>query len=271
LFVPVQLLAHQPPYVPITATREGSYWNLVIPDALASGVITPGSAEANAALRYLLLHGSRLLGLLRFDMGGSRLPGYASSGSDNVYELSLERFLADNHLGDLLALTLYGQLAAGMTENTFVSGEGATIAPVPGERYRSMYLPPNSTSNASFLECLRLMLVHETRAGGLELGYGTPRSWLAAGKTIAVRSAPTTRGPVSFTIAARRGALAATVSPPTGARSLSLRLRLPAHERLGRVTVGGRPYTRVDRATATIDLSGLKGSIELTATLLGAS
>src|SRR5581483_8547737 len=214
------------------------------PDALASGVIRPGSAEADDALRYLLRHGSRLLGLLRFDYGRPNgLPGYETEGSDDVYALGVERFLADNHQADLLALTLYGQLAAGMTENTFVSGEGATIAPVPGQGERSMYLPPNSTSNSSFLECLRLMLVHET-AHGVELAAGTPRWWLKPGKRIAVRDAPTAFGRVSYTLTARRGSVDVDVSPPA-AGSLSLRLRLQRGERLGRVTLDGRPLAHV--------------------------
>jgi hypothetical protein len=269
LFVPVELLAGESPYEHITDSRAGSYWNLVVPDALASGLIRAGSTEAHGILRYLLAHGSRLLGLVRFDYGGGALPGYATSGSDDVYELGVERFLADNDEADLLGLTLYGQLAAGMTENTFVSGEGATIAPEDGETERSMFLPPNSTSNTSFLECLRLMLVRET-AHGVELGYGTPRRWLAAGRQIAVRQAPTAFGPVSFTVDSRPGAVHVTVTPPQ-AHSLTLRLRLPQGRRLGRVTVDGQPFSRVDRATATVDLSGLSGPVELTAVVLGGS
>ena len=85
-------------------------------------------------------------------------------------------------------LSLYGQLAAGMTRGTFVAGEGATVAPLGGERYRSMYLPPNGAANAAFLETLRLLLVHET-PDGLELAPATPRAWLAPGKRIVVRRA----------------------------------------------------------------------------------
>ena len=270
LFVPVQLLDGEAPYPNLTASRAGSYWNLVIPDALASGLIPPGSKEAEGVIDYLLDHGSRLLGLLRFDFGRPNdLPGYTVSGADDVYELSLERFLADNDQAGLLALTVYGQLAAGMTENTFVSGEGATIAPVPGQADRSMYLPPNSTSNASFLEGLRLLLVHET-ATGLELGYGTPRWWLGRGRRIVVRDAPTVFGRVSYRLAARPGAVDVNLTPPA-AGTLSLRLRLPAGERLGPVTLNGRPFARVDRATATLDLTGLREPVVLTAHVLGAS
>ena len=120
--------------------------------------------------------------------------------------------------------------------------EGASVAPLHGERYRSMYLPPNATSNAAFLEKLRLTLVHET-ANGLQLAYATPRAWLAPGKRITVRNAPTRFGPVSFTLAASRGAVHVTLDVPH-VRSLQLRLRLP-------------------HVTRTLDLGGRSGRIEL--------
>lgn len=47
-------------------------------------------------------------------------------------------------------LALYGKLAHGMTRKTFVSGEGHTIAPAPGEYFRSMCLPPNNANNDVF-------------------------------------------------------------------------------------------------------------------------
>ena len=81
LYVPARLLAGEQPHDRITATRVGSYWNLVIPDALASGLVPPGSAEARGILRYLDRHGSRLLGLLRFDYDKpNTLPGYRAAG-----------------------------------------------------------------------------------------------------------------------------------------------------------------------------------------------
>ena len=48
-------------------------------------------------------------------------------------------------------------------------------------------------------------------------------------------------------------------------KSLSLRLRLPHGLRLTRVTVGGKPWHRFDRASGTVDLTGRKGTVELTA------
>ena len=78
-------LAGEAPYEKLTATIAGSYWNLVTPYALSSGLFRPGSREAAGALRYLLIHGGRFLGLVRFDYrpgpgtnAASRLGGLAS-------------------------------------------------------------------------------------------------------------------------------------------------------------------------------------------------
>ena len=272
LFVPARLLDGESAYGSLTEARSGSYWNLVVPYALASGFFTPGSDETAGILRYLGLHGSRLLGLVR--AGAYALYGrsvvFPTSGTDEVYGINVARFLADNDRADQLVLSLYGELGAAMTPGTFVSGEGATVAPLHGESYRSMYLPPNGASNAALLETLRLMLVHETldRAGepyGLQLAYATPRAWLRPGETVAVRGAPTSFGPVSFSIAAANGSVRASVEVPHRAapKALSLRLRLPDGSRIAHVELGGRPWQRFDPASGTIDLSGRTGSLEL--------
>jgi hypothetical protein len=276
LFVPVPLLdSSQQPYGAVTDTLAGSYWNLVMPYALASGIFQPGSREATGLLRYLQTHGSRLLGLVRFRaFNESGKAGYRTPGVDDVYGLSVARFLADNGQADQLILSLYGKLGADMTQGTFVSGEGSTVGPVQGEYYRSMFRPPNSVNNAFFLETLRLMLVHETRdatgtPNGLELGYSTPRRWLLGGKLVSVRGMRTSFGPLSYTLRARRGSVTARLTVPRrlGSAALKLRLRLPNGERITSVTVGGRAFTRFDAASETVDLTGLHGRVDLVASV----
>src|SRR5262245_16521363 len=65
LFVPVRLLDDEPAYDSLVESRSGSYWNLVMPYALASGLFAPESPDARGVWRYMKLHGSRLLGLVR--------------------------------------------------------------------------------------------------------------------------------------------------------------------------------------------------------------
>jgi hypothetical protein len=171
-------------------------------------------------------------------------------------------------------LSLYGHLAAAMTRGTFVSGESASVAPLHGRRYRTMFLPPNGTSNAAFLETLRLTLVHETTGrhgdpAGLELAYATPRAWLEAGKRILVRSAPTSFGPVSFSIRVTERTVRASIDVPAqiALRSLRLRLRLPPGQRLSTITLGGRPYRAPRAGEETIVLPPRAEHLELVATV----
>jgi hypothetical protein len=273
LFVPVRLVDGEQPYRALTASRAGSYWNLVMPYALASGLFPPHSRQADRVLSYLLAHGSRILGLVR--AGAYSLYGKARfpvSGANQVYGLNVARFLADNDRADQLVLSLYGQLAAGMTAGTYVAGEGATIAPIRGEYYRKMLLPPNAGSNTTFLETLRLMLVHETRGprgapNGLELAFATPRQWLRRGAQIRVAAAPTSFGRISYELSARDRQIDAVVEVPRSSalKTVKLRLRLPAGRHLTSVRVGGRPYRRFDPETGTIALSGRQGYLEVVA------
>ena len=249
LFVPARLLDDETPYDSLVRARLGSYWNLVMPFALSSRFFAPGSAEARGVLQYMLGHGSRLLGLVRagaYALYGRTAP-FPVSGTDEVYGVDVARFLADNDRADELVLSLYGELAAAMTPGTFVSGEGASVAPLAGTSYRAMYLPPNSESNASFLETLRVMLVHET-ATGLELAFATPRAWLEPGKRISVARMPTSFGLLSFSIGVAPDGRSAHVHVLVPSRrppeSLALRLRLPTG------------------VTRTIDLTKKRGAVD---------
>jgi hypothetical protein len=271
LFVPASLLDERPPFRHLTATRDGTYWNLVVPYALASGFFAPHGAAATGLLRYLTRHGSRVLGLVR--AGAYRLaPADPSfSGTDQVYGVNVARFLADNDAADQLVLSLYGTLAAGLTRGTYVAGEAASVTPLHGERYRTMYLPPNNDGAAAYLETLHSMLVHETRRRdgaprGLELAFATPRQWLDPGKSISVNDAPTSFGPVSFSIARDANVVRLRVAAPSAPApaTLQVRLRLPAGERIAAVELDGEALP-FDRRTATIDLSGRRGELQVVA------
>jgi hypothetical protein len=274
LFIPIALLdGMEHPYVSVTDSLDGSYWNLVMPYALASGLFPPGSAATTGVLRYLQSHGSRMLGLVRFRAWPNvGKPGYRAPGSDDVYGTNLARFLADNGQADQLNQSHYGKLGPDMTANTCVSGEGSTIGPVDGEYYRSMFRPPNAANNAFFLETLRLLLVHETRAvdgtpDGLELAYSTPRRWLLPGRKIVVRGMHTSFGALSYSLRVGKGAVRVQLTVPRRVlpRTLQLRLRLPLGKRITGVALGGRAFARYDAGSGTIDLSGLKGRITLVA------
>ena len=160
---------------------------------------------------------------------------------------------------DELVLSLYGTLAGAMTPDTFVSGEAATVVPLQGQRLGSMYLPPNGGTSTSYLETLRLALVHERRSArgepiGLDLAFSTPRAWLGDGKTIQVVRAPTSFGLVSYVIR-RRGNVIRVVVDSAAAPSVRIRLRLPTGRRIGKVEMSGRRLA-FDPVSGTIRLPG---------------
>ncbi len=268
LFVPDQLSTKQPPFARLTASRDGSYWNLVMPYAFASGWFPAHSMAARGVLRYLLGHGSRLLGVPR-TYARTVYGDAPGAGVAQVYGLSTSRFLADNDQPEQLVLSLYGMLAVGMTAGTYVSGEAVSVLPVKRARDRSMFMPPNSGANASYLETLRQVLIHERRGrlgapAGLDLAFSTPRAWLGDGQEIDVRSAPTSFGKVTYSLVRHGSTIEGRLVLPAGGRC-RLRLRLPAGEQLVRVLIGSTKVL-VDRA-GTIDLGARRGAVAVHATI----
>ena len=202
---------------------------------------------------------------------GTNIPG--TGGLGQIYGLSVARLLADNDEPDQLVLSLYGQLAIGMTPDTYVSGEAVSVVPQGDAYYRKTYMPPNIGANSTFLETLRLMLVHERHGSdevprGLDLAFSTPRAWLGDGKTIEVNDARTSFGRLSYSIERTGPTVHVSIQPPSPLPSLRLRLRLPAGERIASVRLGGRPV-RFDRRSGTIDLSGRKGPLDLVVSVRG--
>lgn len=268
LFVPDQLTTKQAPFAQITATRDGSYWNLVMPYAFASGWFPPHSPAARGIIRYLLNHGARLLGVPR-TYARTVYGDTPGAGLAQVYGLSTSRFLADNDQPDQLVLSLYGMLAAGMTAGTYVSGEAISVLPVDGAYDRTMFMPPNSGANASYLETLHELLVHERRGplgapAGLDLAFSTPRGWLADGQQIEVKDAPTSLGKVSYTLTRSGSSIEGHLVLPKNAHA-RLRLRLPAGEKLVRVLVGSTAVAA--SSSGTIELGDRSGGVLVRATV----
>ncbi|HWB21701.1 MAG TPA: hypothetical protein VG652_02300 [Gaiellaceae bacterium] len=266
LFVPDQL--PQKPFSRLTATKDGSYWNLIMPSAFASGWFPAGTATTEGILRYLLGHGSRLLGLPR-TYAHSVYGQEPGAGVAPVYQLGVSRFLAAEDKPGLLDVSLYGLLAAGLTRGTYISGEAVSLLPVKGAYDRAMFMPPNTGANASFLGTVRELLVHERLGSGgapagLELAFSTPRAWLAPGKRIEVKGMPTSFGKVSYSLVRQGSNIDGRLVLPPGCRC-QLRLRVPAGERVAAASVGGTRVA-VDRS-GTISLGSRHGVLELQATV----
>jgi len=171
-------------------------------------------------------------------------------------------------------LTLYSKLAHGMTRDTFVNGEGATLGTHPEHAYRSSYGCNNSSSNALFLILLRHMLLYETFSDdtgvpeGLYLAYATPRHWLEHGEEIAIERAPTCFGELSYTVRSKlkqNKVLVDIVLPRRRkAKEVKIKIRVPdGTGRMKRVVVDGREHAAFDAEKEIIDISGYKGRITM--------
>ena len=193
----------------------GSYWNLVMPYALASGLFEPGGRQATGVLRYhaparLAPARSRPRGRLRpvrrrprpdvGDRSGLRAQHGALPGRQRPARPARAEPLRPPRGGHGPRHVRLGR-----------SGVGRPAA--RASRYRAMFLPPNGTSNAAYLETLRLTLVHETtdRARAAR----RPRARIRHASSVArspgngspCGTCPTSFGPVSYSIDvhARRG------------------------------------------------------------------
>ncbi len=263
-FVPVALYADELIHDPITANRVGCYWNIVIGYVLGSGIFPPGSEQEGWIPHYQEQHGGLCMGMLR--AGG----GYTFwTSSARINPLYGTRYALDTLRRDepeRALVCFYGMLAQGFTPNTFVSGEGCSLAPAdPGGRL--LYCPPNSAANAHFLSMLRNLLVQDWdldddgKPETLRLLFATPKRWLADGHTLTVDHAPTAFGPVSVRVHSNlaRGELTAEVnlSARNTPRQTLLRLRLPDGWSVIAARAAGERLSFP--SPDTVDISSLKG------------
>jgi hypothetical protein len=231
-FLPIAL-GEEEAHDPITATRLGSYWNLVIPQVLFSGVFPANSQTAGDVLQYIQANGGLCMGMTRVQ--SARGAWVNTQNIDDLYTTRYALALLERDEPDRALVTFYGKLAQGMTRDTFIDGEASGIVPLD-EFGRQMGLPPNSAANASFLEQLRYLLVQDYdldddgRAETLRLCFATPRRWLEDGKQIVVDRAPTQFGNVSLRIDSQleQNRVTAEIDlPPRAPAKTLLRLRLP--------------------------------------------
>ncbi|HEY2412444.1 MAG TPA: hypothetical protein VGI40_09390 [Pirellulaceae bacterium] len=269
-FVPIALLDKESIHDPITATRIGSYWNLIISYVTASRIFPPGSAEEKWIPAYLEQHGGLCMGMIR--AGGAQNTFW--TGPDRTNPLYGTRYALDTLRRDdpeRALVSLYGMLAHGFTRNTLIAAEGNTLAPVD-DGGRFFYCPPNSAGNAHFLSILRNLLVQDWdfdddgEPETLRLLYGTSRRWLEDGKQIVVERAPTAFGPVSVRAESRLNTGQVVVSADLPSRNPAkrtmLRARVPDGWRVTSAKIDGKSLA-VD-GNGSVDLSGRTGTVTVT-------
>lgn len=270
-FVPIALSGEESPYHPITGTKMGSYWNIMTPYVMGSGIFPPDSEAAAQTIRYLQEEGGLCMGMMRSRPNPTFWIG--TSNINQLYGLRYTLALLRRDEPDQALVNFYGVLAQGLTRDTFIGAEGTSIEPL--DRFgRQMYLPPNSASNAHALWTLRCLLLQDWdmdddgRPDTLRLLFATPRRWLRDGATLRVQRAPTAFGEVSLVVRSKlsKGSLTAEIDLPerTPRRTL-LRLRLPEGWRVATVHADGQRLQMVN--AETVDLSGRTGHLRVTASL----
>ena len=250
-FVPVALFGAEKPHDPITADVTGSYWNLLMPYVLGSGILD--ERRTRTAIDYLHQHGGIAMGMMRFHQHSGLFAN--ENGVDDLYSLRYVQALLKRDDVDRALVSFYGKLAQGFTRDTFVGGEGSGLIPIDS-RGRGMYLPPNASGNAFFLTTLRELLMQDQDMDDdgtpetLRLLFATPRSWLADGKTLKLENAPTAFGAISVNVtsALSRGELIVEIEPPAHApKTTLLRLRLPDEYVLESAAIGSQVVPLVQR------------------------
>lgn len=229
-FIPMSLLGDEKPYETLTATRLGSYYDLMAPYILGSEIYGSGSEREGWMVDYLRQHGGIAMGMIRSMPHQGEFKD--QPGVNVLYGLRYMLTLLRRDDRDHALVGFYGHLAQGMTRDTCIGGEGSRF--LHGDRWgRSFYLPPNSASNAMFLTTLRYLLIQDWvddrgRPDELRLLFGAPGRWFNDGAVLKVERAPTLFGEVSLETESRltQGEVRVTVLPPPR-RPNRLLIRLP--------------------------------------------
>lgn len=249
-FIPLALLSDEQAHDPLTATRKGSYYDLMAPYILGSEVFGIGSDRETWMIEYLRQHGGLAMGMIRSMPHQGEFNG--EPGVNVLY--GLRYMLAQLRRGDRqhALVGFYGHLAHGMTRDTFIGGEGSRF--FHGDEHgRSFYLPPNSASNAMFLTTLRYLLIQDWdltedgRPETLRLLDAIPPRWLADGTEIRAERAPTVFGEVSLRVQSRlkHGMITISIEPVARPPERpTLYLPDPPGYRVTGLELEGRPLTR---------------------------
>jgi hypothetical protein len=205
-----------------------------------SGVVDKGTVET--ILAYNSAHRGTVLGIF-----GNRRMAVAFQCYGEAYGLIQHDLIRE------FLLFYYAHAAHMHTRGTWTAFECVDMDRDQG-RYAAYCAPAQMTIPT----ITKWMLVFEDPlAATLWLGKATPRAWLAAGKRIAVKHAPTRWGSLSYEISSHldEGRVQASLSlPPALPGDTLLRLRVPKPHRMDSVSVSGQRWTSFDPIQETVQL-----------------
>ena len=176
-FIPNALFGGEPAHEVLTATRMGSYYDLMAPYIIGSGIFRSGSERETWMIDYLRQHGGVAMGMIRSTPHQGEFDG--EPGVNVLYGLRYQLALLRRDDREHALAGFYAHLAQGMTRDTFIGGEGSRF--FHGDRLgRSFYLPPNSAANATFLTTLRYLLIQDWEDEAGQARHASPplrRPW----------------------------------------------------------------------------------------------
>ena len=221
------------PYVPNDAQGSGRLFEVWYPTDVDSGPLHLSRLKAldpRSPLTTAMLHDHEDNLFIR-QWGTINEPVYNMQGT--VYLLRDEPKAAIR--------TFYSTMACAFSHSVF--------EPVEHRWGWGQYFGPPST-DGSWFELYRNMLIREQDDDTLLLLQATPRKWLEDGKQIRVERAPTYYGTLNLSVVscARKGEIHATVEMPNRSRphELLVRFRHPDAKRMREVAVNGRNWKDFD-------------------------
>ena len=185
------------------------------------------------------------------------------------YDLYLGRFMVESGEIDKFLALYYYLVTNHMSHGTHCNGEWPLPKTPDDKRNSVINVQPHDHSNAGFHFMTRTMLIYEDDKS-IHLLRAIPSWWLAqTQKSIEVKQAPTTSGPISFTLRRVADRLEALISLPERApdKTIEVHLPLPSGSRLGQVEINGKPWTKYDLTKNVVSFSGLTGNVRLFVTV----
>lgn len=194
-----------------TGYTANGYYGLLASCLLETGVLRHDDARADVLVDMLRRKGGLQVGVCSFfDM------------IDHAYAWGYWDTCLRRDEPKRAILGLYGSMAYGMSRDTYAAVECTAIR--TGENMATL---PHTYSNTVQVRLLRNMLLRES-GDDLQIGFAVPRSWLAPGRRLAVREAPTRFGPASFSMEADAdgSSIRVHLDPPPGGVEGAIRVRL---------------------------------------------
>jgi hypothetical protein len=221
------------PYVPceaLTPRRMMEVWYPTDVDGGATHLLRLRAVDANGALAESLLndHEDTLY-----------LKGWGMANEPVYNQQGLAYLLRDEPKAAIR--TFYSQMACAFSHSVYESVEHRWT-------WGQYFCPPST--DGTWFELYRNMLIREQDDDTLLLLQATPRKWLENGKQTRVERAPTYYGTLNLSVTSHvsTGEIRATVEIPSQKcpQALLVRLRHPEAKRIREVVVNGRDWKDFD-------------------------